>query len=532
MSIYGKEIGRVLVEGGEINLRASKTGDVCMIALRNGDEFETAAGRWSIARADEQGTLQNSMRPPPMPGCPPTPDLEPLKVTEYQEDPGAVADTNSSLGQDSEPAEDVPFSDDGEQEPAPPDQSPIAETNHADDDLDQHLGNILRSPAQPRTEVVRLTPTPSLGSEVSESPGEHSPPSKPPTVINLGGVHNPDPESSPRKRTLPEPDTKQKTKKRKKFSKPKEPVRFAEDEASAEVDETKVVESAVSSVGESSSPEKRPNRQGRSARKSPPASHSKLGSKPKVSETPQSSTPGPSTLESIRSRRSTSTLQTDSGEYDGTPVVFFASSTTIDEKKKTMRTFASLGGEVSKTIVGASVLCVGDVALKKTGSVLLAIAQGADIVSEDWIVQIHRTKRLLEPSNYLPKELDYEGEWGTTLAAAVARGKQGLKHLLNGMTVFLTTQFQQDFAGERLQSLRNVATAIGAVAVKTLPKRKPSLPAFAIGAVNDPEASQVGRLGLKLYDKELLTTAVLKGLLELEGSGSEILIQVKEEASQ
>ena len=82
LSAYGKEICRLLIDGVEISIPKSTEHLQRFVMLRDGDQFETSAGRWEIQRDDEQGTIQNSMRPPPLPEQPVEGNLEPMEAPE------------------------------------------------------------------------------------------------------------------------------------------------------------------------------------------------------------------------------------------------------------------------------------------------------------------------------------------------------------------------------------------------------------------------------------------------------------------
>ena len=176
-------------------------------------------------------------------------------------------------------------------------------------------------------------------------------------------------------------------------------------------------------------------------------------------------------------------------------------------------------------------LCVVDGELKKSEALLVAIAMGADIVTENWIIDTHRKERFPDPSKYLPTDKKHEKEWGFRIEDAIQRGKApGLSHLLANKTVFLTARFTTTLGKTCTQGIRNIATALGAE-VTSLRRngKKLQMNGIAIGVADDLEAAEVGRQGMRLYDKELLTNAVLNGELDLEGDDYSIYIPVKDE---
>jgi hypothetical protein len=82
------------------------------------------------------------------------------------------------------------------------------------------------------------------------------------------------------------------------------------------------------------------------------------------------------------------------------------------------------GGESTKNITAATILCVGSTQpLKKTAKLVLAICMVLDIVTEKWLFESHRKGFLLDAPQYPPKDSQREREWRFKLKEAVARGK-------------------------------------------------------------------------------------------------------------
>lgn len=281
------------------------------------------------------------------------------------------------------------------------------------------------------------------------------------------------------------------------------------------------------STEKSPSPSKKEQKsRGRSVKEAVPTSTPEM--RPTLDD--KNPSPVPDSARSTRSHRSQSAAEPPSGSSDRSPVMYFASNTKIDEDHNTMKTFYDLGGKKAKSIGDASLLCVVDGQLKKSEAFLVAIAQGADIVTEGWLIEAHRIRKFPDRSKYVPNAKAHEQAWGFSLKEAIQRGQTGLTGLLSGTTVYITAQFKTDMGNTCYQGIKNVATALGAEAVKAVPKNGRKVQkALAIGVAEDIGACEVGRLGMKLYDKELLTSAVLKGHLNLDSNEYSIAIPVKEE---
>ncbi|KAJ9603035.1 hypothetical protein H2200_012330 [Cladophialophora chaetospira] len=209
------------------------------------------------------------------------------------------------------------------------------------------------------------------------------------------------------------------------------------------------------------------------------------------------------------------------GHESSTPVVIFSSATTVDQEKTTMRTFRNLGGKVTEAILDATILCVPSGTLKKTSKLVMAVALGIDIVTEQWIAETHRLGKFPAIQGYLPADRPSEQEWKITLKDALARGKVGLTHLLSGVKVFFTKKLRTDL-GKLERDFSQIATRLGAESVeRRLPSLKhvekpPESRVLVIGARDDPQGSLVGQLGYTLFSKDILVMAALRGCLEKE----------------
>ncbi|OAL39093.1 hypothetical protein AYO20_01411 [Fonsecaea nubica] len=129
-------------------------------------------------------------------------------------------------------------------------------------------------------------------------------------------------------------------------------------------------------------------------------------------------------------------------DYSGAAsVVIFSGSTSIQEKRSVMRSFERL----------ESILIV-------------AVAIG-DIVTEQWIIDIHRFGRVPALQGDIPLDRSRERRWDFGLKDAIGRGKTGLTHLLAGIMVFLTKQLRSDLENSDRETSQ-IATMIGADAVK------------------------------------------------------------------
>ena len=199
-----------------------------------------------------------------------------------------------------------------------------------------------------------------------------------------------------------------------------------------------------------------------------------------------------------------------------------------------MQTFERLGGKVSTEISDATILCIPEGPLKKTGKLIMAVGMGMDIVTEKWIANAHRLGRFPPIEEYLPVDRPRERQWDFNLKNALRRGKAGLTHLLSGTTVFLTKQLRIEL-GNLVREISQIATILGADAVKhRLPalKDKDSFieaKTLIIGVPGDPYGAYIGRLGHTLFNKDVLIMAALRGQVERGSAEFRIEVSIKDE---
>ena len=539
LSAYGREICRLFVDGQEISIPASTDNAVRCVLLRDGDQFETSAGRWSVERDDEQGTIttiHNSMRPPPFPEVPMQDKLELLHVLK-DKDRVSLKIPPLPIELDESFVEDVPYSDD------PPlddkQEGPLLTSNHngttAQAELratstqgssQEMLHNALDSMVDSSCERPESTDeTTGDIDQLSARPTHDAAFVSRTATQEVVDATLDDPAHNRKKRKAVNGE---RTYRRKKTFTQRMIDQQQIEETIVVAPASPALESSPSlSTEKSPSPSKKEQKpRGRPVEEAAPTST------PGVSPTLDHKTPSPvpDSARSTRSHRSHSAAEPPSGSSERSPVMYFASNTKIDENHKTMKAFYDLGGKKAKSIGDADMLCVVDGQLKKSEAFLVAIAQGADIVTEEWVIEAHRIKKFPDRSKFMPNAKAHEQAWGFRLNEAIQRGKKGLTGLLSGTTVYITAQFKTDMGNTCYQGIKNVATALGAEAVKPVPKNGRTVQkALAIGVAEDIGACEVGRLGMRIYDKELLTSAVLKGHLDLDSNEYSIAIPVKEE---
>lgn len=208
--------------------------------------------------------------------------------------------------------------------------------------------------------------------------------------------------------------------------------------------------------------------------------------------------------------------------------VMFASSTSIDKSPQFMKFFQKQSVKAVKSIAECTILCVGKGAeLKKTSNLILAVASGKDIVTDEWISRSAAKGELLDFHAFLAKDPKKEAEWGTTLSDAIARGRQGVKPLL-GYTVYFTSSAKQELGKKGFSDMKEIAVHAGANCIKATVPRKSSEESpmsMVIAANDDNELPTLEEKSWKAYSKEIITLSVLRGSLDLDSE--EFLVSTK-----
>ena len=207
--------------------------------------------------------------------------------------------------------------------------------------------------------------------------------------------------------------------------------------------------------------------------------------------------------------------------------VMFASSTSSDKSPQFMRFLSKQGVKTVKSVAACTILCVGKSAeLKKTSNLILAVASGKGIVTDEWISRSATKGELLETDDFLAKDPKREAEWGTTLSDAIERGKQGIKPLF-GYTIHITPSAKKEL-GKGFSDIKEIAVFAGAECIKaTLPRKGPeeSPMTVVIAAKNDDELPNLEERSWRAYSKEIITLSVLRGSLNLDSD--EFLVSLK-----
>ncbi|KAK5232965.1 hypothetical protein LTR47_005829 [Exophiala xenobiotica] len=503
--------------------------------------------RWAI-RWDETGDISNSMRPSPLPTVSGLPGLaseddameDVVKLVDPETEEAAKSDTSSrstcsptpSPRRD-EPQAEIPGGTTESDDSILSKASTLVPTERED----QQLAEEKTCPTDHDVDVEGNTPaehtrrstTPPETITVATRHDSHESPERPPSIRGqqTGGLVSGNQQLTPASPSLKPSHTENTTSERQPRKRKLVDIKAGDVAQDSEEDDIFSTPNTQQAKSVSSSKTLKPGTARRGGGRATPKRKPVTVPKPRT-VTPESHAGTQSSSPRKRARRDS--VASSAKQYAGSaPIVIFSGSTEIDQKNNMMEAFRHLGGRETKSINDATMLCVGKGPLKRTSKLIIAVARGIDIVTEEWVTETQRRGCFPAADEFLPLDPSHERIWDFELKDAMQRGKLGLTHILSGTTVFLTRQIRTDL-GKLERELSQVATVLGADSVQ---KRLPALKdkenyaeheVLIIGAENDPQGAQVGRLGQKLYNKDILTMAVLRG--KLERASAEFLIDV------
>lgn len=201
--------------------------------------------------------------------------------------------------------------------------------------------------------------------------------------------------------------------------------------------------------------------------------------------------------------------------------VFFSSSISIDRTSKRLTFLERNGVTKVNTVEECDILCVGKGELKKTGSLVLAVISGKEVITDDWISTSISKSELLDPRSFLARDPTKEAEWKIDLSEAIERGRRGIKPFLN-LSFFFTSAAKKDL-GKGFTDLKVIAMHAGANSVQASIPRKPSQlgdksKTIIIAVQDDGELSALEEAGWRSFNKDIITLSALRGTVNVESN--------------
>lgn len=195
--------------------------------------------------------------------------------------------------------------------------------------------------------------------------------------------------------------------------------------------------------------------------------------------------------------------------------VVYASTTTINESTAYGKFLRQQNVKSVKQIKDCDILCVGKGELKRTSNLILAVLQGKDIVTDDWIVQSAKKDNMLDTVAFIPKDAAREREWGFSLADAIDRGRRGKKPFKGWVINFTPTAKKE--LGKTWTELKEVCLTAGAESVEArkVPEKSEGTIVVA-AAAKEADGTALEEGGWKMYSKDIVTFSALRGVLDPE----------------
>ncbi|KAL9005601.1 MAG: hypothetical protein Q9188_001649 [Gyalolechia gomerana] len=253
------------------------------------------------------------------------------------------------------------------------------------------------------------------------------------------------------------------------------------------------------------SPESRPS--GENTNSTPP-------DHPGLSEPPSSNR---STRSTAQGRRGQDLSQ------DQITRVYYTSSTKVEESTVYTRFLRQHSIKPVKSVAECDIICTGKGELKRTSNLILAILMGKEVVTDQWVIQSAQKHKVLDTADFIPESPAREREWGTSLSAAIDRGRQGLKPL-EGWTINFTPSIKKEL-GKSWSELKEVCLAAGAAVQAMIPRKSPAETdsTVVIAASHEPDLSTLEERGWKVFTKDIITYSVLRG--DIDTSSDEFLMR-------
>ena len=158
---------------------------------------------------------------------------------------------------------------------------------------------------------------------------------------------------------------------------------------------------------------------------------------------------------------------------------------------------------------------MGKSGLRKTGKLLLSIALGMRIVTDEWFFASSKAERLLNTDAFIPHDPDREKEWGFSMSAIVGKPQ---RNLLEGKTLYITPALKKDYGKGGFKEIEEIAKTVGVEKVISKPARDVKDADYITLALQngDLDAATLHEYGRKCFHKDLLSNSILRGHLDLD----------------
>ncbi|KAF1927626.1 uncharacterized protein M421DRAFT_421470 [Didymella exigua CBS 183.55] len=212
---------------------------------------------------------------------------------------------------------------------------------------------------------------------------------------------------------------------------------------------------------------------------------------------------------SLRSSQRSATATTVAA-YEGPIPRVATSNSAIKEDSSAVKFLRKQGGALVKNVEDkCNVLCIRDHGLAKTMKFIQAIALGVPIVTDKWLTESAKADGFLELASFKPSVTQQEKEWKFNLEQVWGVAQTPFK----GFAIYFTLALKKTYT-----NFREMEKACQTLGAKVVPKRTSKNDTIIVLATDDgdPEAEEIIEDGDPCYQKDLLTTSILRGNLDLD----------------
>lgn len=193
---------------------------------------------------------------------------------------------------------------------------------------------------------------------------------------------------------------------------------------------------------------------------------------------------------------------------DGLSRILFPSESKITERKGLMN---FLKTQKVKVVVDSKpelfdILCVEKGELRKTAKLLSSLVNNKTIVTDDWVVESSKSKRLLTPGNFLPEALK-----GTM--------NSDRSKVFEGMTIFFTPKLRADYK-KGWDDIRTIAEQGGANVLCCVPSKIPEdaqVDLYLGSDDKDPHGIALQEAGKTVFHKSIIAQSIISGEVDYDG---------------
>ncbi|KAI9663643.1 MAG: hypothetical protein M1821_007133 [Bathelium mastoideum] len=197
--------------------------------------------------------------------------------------------------------------------------------------------------------------------------------------------------------------------------------------------------------------------------------------------------------------------------------VVFSSNSKFVEHSGFKHFLRKQGGSTGQHVTDKSdILCIGHGEIRKSVSLLLAVAYGKQIVTDSWASKSLRAGHLLNPVAFLPSDTAREKEWNFRVSEISGQPRSDL---FADKTIYFTPTLKREYGSSGFREIEEILRACGATSIISRAARDvPENSAFItmVSTSKDADASFLQKNGEPCFHKDLLSMSVLRGSLELE----------------